>query len=339
MPRNILVAAVLLLSAVLGWLILGIANRWAGTLVFEVHLRKSEFYVGEPVVAKIVWRNESRIRLGVEHWSVMTGPLGYYLGVEAEPDLEVRLVHESEHELAGRARLLDLLFGAQDPLVPGREISRSVRLERGFDLSQPGSYELQVDFEPLYAGAYTHCDYGAGKPGLAGRWLARRFRSVAETHFEIIPWSDESLLDARSQAAAGDPGAVRLLGLHGGDESISLLLECLVSEDREVRYEAADALGRIGTSAAIAGLGEVAVGELDPIIKFQMVEVLMDLDLTEALPWLKLMLHDTVYVNESSYGSGERVRYYFIRSVVLTYLENRGQDVEAVFEEVISDSE
>ncbi|MCP3996344.1 MAG: HEAT repeat domain-containing protein [bacterium] len=321
----------MLLSIVAGGLVIaGVIDRWIGDLGFEVRLRKSSFYVGEPVVADFVWSNESRFTLGVEYWVVARDPLGYFEGIVVGPDLEPTLLFEDGQELKGRPRRLGPLREVHEWLFPGREIRRAVRLEDAFDLSRHGRYKLQVVYTPWY---------GDSEPGLAGRWRAKRFRSVAETHFEIRPWSDESLVDARSQAAAGDPGAVRLLGLHGDDESISLVLECSASEDREVRYEAAYALGRIGTSEAIASLGEVAVGELDPIIKLQMVVVLMDVDSPEALPWLKLMLHDTVDVSEFSYGSGKRVRFYPIRSAVLTYLENRGEDVEAIFEEEISDSE
>ncbi len=321
---------ILLLAVASGIVIAGAIDRGIGDLFFTVQLRKSSFYIGEPVVASFVWSNESRFTLGVEYWVIARGPLGYYEGIVVRPDLETTLLFGDGEELKGRPRRMGPLRDVHEWLGPGREIRRAVRLENAFDLSRNGRYKLQVVYTP---------SYGAGKLGLANRWLAQRFRTVAETQFEIKPWSDESLVDAVSQAAAGDPGAVRLLGLHGGDESVSLLMKCLVSADRGVRYEAAGALGRIGTSEAIAGLGATAAGELDPIIKRQMVEVLMDMESPEALPWLRLMLNDTVYVSESSNGRGRRFRYYFIRAAVLTYLENRGEDVDAVFEEEISNLE
>ena len=323
--RNVLKSALFLLLVAFGGLTIGLSDWWLGSLNFEIQLReKPEFYVGEPVIAEFVWRNESRLRLGVEHWSILRSPFGYYEGVEAEADLQVRLVNEDGQEVAAHVRPVDRLFASQAPLLPGTENSRFVSLEQGFDLSQPGSYDLRVDFEPLEAGVGFR---------FFRTWLAKRFRSSAEVQFQILPWKDGSLAQAQERALAGDPGGARLLGLYGTEASVVPLLECLGAEkNRELRYEAAHALGRIATPAAIRGLGEFMANESDPLLKSVMANTLMDIDSPECFPWLKLVLSDTVVVIDSTYRDGRRYRFYTLRAEAWTYLRSRGVEVDTVWE-------
>ncbi len=321
---------VIILAVAGALLVLGTLDRWMGSLAFEVRLRRLEFYSGEPVVATILWRNESKVSLEVGYWGVFKGPLGYYWGVDRGQDLGLVVTFEDGQNLKSHARELDIAPGAGEPLLPGREVQRLVRLERAFDLSRQGEYSLQVAYDPWLADSEV---------GLVKRWLAKRFRSVSESRFRIIPWKESSLSDASERAKAGDPGGARLLGLHGAEDSVVLLLMCLASENLEARYEAAHALGRIGSPSAIRGLGEAAVKESNPKLKSEMVYILRDLGSPETFPWLRKMLEDTVVVRDFTYPSGDILRFYPLRALTWSYLRNRGEEVEAQWEEVVSGSE
>ena len=141
------------------------------------------------------------------------------------------------------------------PLFPGYEIERVVRLEWHFDVAEPGEYRLRMSYKPCYP---------EGKLYLKARLLYTRFRTVVETPFEVIPWHEDSLSHARELAAAGDPGGFHLMGLHGGVQAVPLLVSGSAHDDKEVRYEAARALARIGGSEAIRGLGMLAARGKSP---------------------------------------------------------------------------
>ncbi len=324
--RIVLVGSILLISAT--GFVFKCADWWIGELVFEIQLRKAEFYVDEPVVATVVWRNESRISLGLEYLGVITDSLGYYEGVATERDFEMSVVYEGRERLDSHGRQVEADALVQYPLPPGSEIRRAVRLEKGFDLSREGQYRLQVIFEPWLG-------KGDKGPGLVGRWLSKRFRSVAEVDFDIQSWTVNSLAKVLKDAKAQDSGAIYLLGLHGSSESIPLLSKSIVSEEREVRYEAAHALGRLGSPEAIRVLGVTAVEELDPKLKTVMAVILMRLDSPEGLPWLRMMLEDSVVVRE--HGHDPRIRSFNLRALVWGYLRDRGEEGNAVLEEAIFD--
>ncbi len=329
-PRAVLIGLVLLClgAAVLTSTDLG--ESWIGRFELECELRKGQFYVGEPLVVRLRWRNRSMVPMGVVLWQWSRDALGYYKGSDQKRDFHLSVMRDGKELDQGQVRIghISPQRLILQPLPPGYQLERIIRLEWHLDLKEPGEYLLRVSYQPCYP---------EGKLYLKERLLARRFRTVLETPFEVIPWDEDSLSDARELAAAGDPGGFHLLGLHGGVEEVPLLVSESAHEDKEVRYEVARALARIGGSEAIRGLGELAAAEQDPMLKWEMFTTLkrMDWPDTEKHPWLMLALEDTLVVDVSDCRRGKQTREYSLRESVASHLESRGVDVEVVEEETL----
>ena len=327
--KAVLICLVLLSFAVAAMTSTDLGESWIGRFDLECELRKAQFYVGEPVVVKLRWRNQSIIPMGVAVWWWDRDALGYYKGFDQKRDFDLSVLRDGKEVAREQVRIGHMRPNPRcivQPLLPGYEIERVVRLEWHFDVAKPGEYLLRVSYKPCYP---------EGKPYLKARLLYTRFRTVVETPFEVIPWREDPLSDARELAAAGDPGGFHLLGLHGGVEVVPLLVSGAGHEDKEVRYEAARALARIGGSEAVKGLGELAVAEQDPMLKWKMFHTLMRMDTPEKQPWLMLALEDTLVVDVSDCRRGKQTREYSLRSSVASHLENQGVDVEVVEEETL----
>ena len=328
-PRAVLIGLALLCLAVAVLTSTDLGESWIGRFELECELRKAQFYVGEPLAARLRWRNGSIIPMGVVAWRWDRDPLGYYEGSDQELDFDLSVLRDGKAVAQEQVRRPCLAPGSRSilqPLPPGYQIERVVRLEWHFDVAEPGEYLLKVSYKPSYP---------EGKLFLKERLLARRFRTVLETPFEVIPWREDPLSDARELVAARDPGGFHLLGLHGGVEVVPLLVSSAAHEDKEVRYEAARALARIGGSEAIQGLGELAAAEEDPRLKWEMFNTLMGMEWpdTEKHPWLMLALEDTLVVDVSDCQRGKQTREYSLRSSVASHLEHRGFKVGEVVEE------
>ncbi|MCP3998894.1 MAG: HEAT repeat domain-containing protein, partial [bacterium] len=250
-PRAVLICLVLLCLAVAVLTSTDLGESWIGRFDLECELWKAQFYVGEPVVVRLRWRNGSIVPMAVVVWQWFRDPLGYYQGFNPTDDFDLSVMRDGK--AVARKQAHSPCFGPAartlfQPLPPSYQLERVVRLEWHFDVAEPGEYLLRVSYKPRYP---------EGKLFLKERLLARRFRTVLETPFEVIPWRQDPLSDARELAAAGDPGGFHLLGLHGGVEVVPLLVSESAHEDKEVRYEVARALARIGGSEAIRGLGEL----------------------------------------------------------------------------------
>ncbi len=95
-PRAVLICLVLLSLTVAALTSTDLGESWIGRFDLESELRKAQFYVGEPVVVRLRWRNGSIIPMAVVVWRWLRDPLSYYRGFNQTDDIDLSVLRDGK---------------------------------------------------------------------------------------------------------------------------------------------------------------------------------------------------------------------------------------------------